>query len=101
MERLSLQNKPLLLLPCLLWAATAIAQGRMEELPRDWKAPADLRRLHVADAAASTVLDGVGGNYSPRKVHDGNRATKWVATDAPSEKAPQWIALDFGRERKV
>ncbi len=69
--------------------AALLAQGTIEEVPPDWQA-VDRERLEVASAEASATLSGP---YSPSRLHDGDRRTKWVCPIRPSAAAPQWIAL--------
>jgi hypothetical protein len=85
----------------LLCPGAVFAQGQIEEIKSDWNPPPNLRRVRVFGASASTSLDAATGKYLPAMAHDGNRSTKWVASDAPSEKAPQWIEFEFGGDRQV
>src|SRR5947209_18930543 len=88
----------LLLLFC---PGAVVAQGQIEEIKSDWSPAPNLRRVRVIGASASTTLDAATGKYLPAMAHDGNRATKWVASDAPSDKTPQWIDFEFSGDRQV
>lgn len=71
--------------------ATRAAAASLESIPPDWRMP-DRRPLAIATAEASASL---GDQYSPARIHDGNRRSKWVTPIAPTPAAPQWITLAF------
>ena len=77
------------------------AQAETIEISRDWNAPDDLRRIRVASATASSVVDPGSGNYAVAKVYDGDRRTKWAAADPPDEKLPQWVELKLPSSPRV
>jgi len=86
----------------LIWAglASVAAAEPVREIPASWQA-ADLRRIAVVSAAASSALTPEGEPYAPARAIDGQRGTKWVARVAPSVAAPQWITLGFSRPQPV
>ncbi len=79
---------------CLLLAQGLHGQGPVQDIPRDWT-PAGMRPLAVAGATASSTFLGTDGPYAPILAVDGDRHTKWVGADEPSEKSPQWITLEL------
>jgi hypothetical protein len=81
-------------------AAPLGAAGQVREIPANWSA-AEWRRVSVAGAQASSVYPSESGQYAASRAVDGNRGTKWVASVAPSQVAPQWITLDLFGVQKV
>lgn len=90
------------LLNLLVWAslASVAAAEQVREIPGNWQT-SDLRRITVVTAAASSALTPDGEQYAPVRAVDGQRGTKWVASVAPSQAAPQWITLRLPRAQPV
>ena len=78
----------------LLSVGTLLGAELVQEIPGNWVAPG-MRRLSAAGAKASSALGAEGGQYAPARAADGSRSTKWVASIAPSQAAPQWITLQL------
>lgn len=79
-------------------AATA---AETQAIPGNWESP-ELRRIPVVSAAASSALAAAGsGQYAPARATDGDRHTKWVASVAPSQSAPQSIILHLAGSQAV
>jgi len=71
----------------------------VENIARDWNASA-MRRLGIVAATASSSF-GDGATYAPSRAVDGQRGSKWVATDQPSAEKPQWITLELFGSQEV
>jgi len=77
------------------------AEGTVINVSGEWRSDR-YRRIAVESATASTVLGDPAGQYAPPKACDGDRKSKWVASEAPSKEKPQWIRLDLaGGEQQV
>jgi len=76
------------------------ADEQVREIPGNWESP-EMRRIWVVNATASSALTPEGEQYSPSRAIDGQRGTKWVASVAPSQVAPQWITLEFSGPQAV
>ncbi|MBN1442804.1 MAG: alpha-galactosidase, partial [Planctomycetes bacterium] len=66
--------------------------AEVRDVSPDWM-PAERRQIPVVAAEASSFLAADGDTYAPRRAADGDRRTKWVASELASEAAPQWITL--------
>ncbi len=90
------------MLNVVVWAslASVASAEQVREIPGNWQTP-DMRRITVVNAAASSALTPEGEQYAPARAIDGQRGTKWVASVAPSQTAPQWITLELSRAQPV
>ena len=71
-------------------ASAASAATGLQAIPQDWKRPEHLQQLRFVGASASSTF---GPDYRPELAFDGNRGSKWVASDEATAAKPQWLTL--------
>ena len=84
----------------LLGLSSILVADEIRPVDADWS-PAAMQQVNIAGANASSVMSSPGGGYAASRAIDGDRATKWVASIAPNEAAPQSITLMLSGPRKV